>query len=65
MNFFLFRYRAFKQAWPRILSKWNITQCTIVAVFGGMLWFRMKPNEESLTDRHGMVSVDGLGSNAS
>ena len=49
--------RSFWQAYPRILNRWSLIQCAVVGFLCGLLWFQMKPTEEKLGDRMGLVGI--------
>ncbi len=50
--------RTFLQARARILSKLNIIQTVVLAIFCGLIWWQTPRTEETLTDRMGMVSIE-------
>ncbi|CAB3976536.1 ABC transporter G family member 14 isoform X3 [Paramuricea clavata] len=54
-QFFVLSHRTFKQSLPIILSKLNLVQNLLLAIIIGLIWFQVPHEEESISDRRGLL----------
>lgn len=54
---FVLTVRTFRQSHHVLLSKLNIIQALCLAAVVSLIWFQMRREEESISDRDGVVSV--------